>query len=179
MRESEKKGAGKKQVRGIGLYFRAMGDNRLADAASAYREQRIAPSRKPMRLNKFMGVDPEQVAMLAECGIVDAAQMYEAARTPALRRALAHKTGLSETTIEELFKLSDISRIFGIKSVRARLYHDAGYDSVKKLAGADPAKLRQYLLDFVAKSGFKGIAPLPKELVCTIAEAKRVLGAGK
>ena len=40
--------------------------------------------------------------------------------------------------------------------------------------GWDPEALRQKLIDFVVKTGFDGIAPLPKELRLTIADAEKV-----
>jgi hypothetical protein len=60
----------------------------------------------------------------------------------------------------------------GLRSVRARLYYDAGVDTVEGLAAWDPEELRAMLVDFVARTGFDGIAPLPKEARNAVATAK-------
>lgn len=67
-----------------------------------------------------------------------------------------------------------MARIRGVKSIRARLYYDAGVDTIEKLAKWDPKELRAALIKFVEKTGFEGIAPLPKENESTIAEAKKL-----
>lgn len=71
-------------------------------------------------------------------------------------------------------KLSDLARIQGLKSVRARLYYDVGTDTVEKLAEWDPKELRAMLIKFVEKTGFEGIAPLPKEAEYTVETAKKL-----
>jgi len=67
-----------------------------------------------------------------------------------------------------------LSRIEGVKNVRARLYHDAGVDTVEKMAKWNPEELRTYLTEFVNRTKFDGIAPLPKEVENTIEEAKKL-----
>jgi hypothetical protein len=51
-----------------------------------------------------------------------------------------------------------------VKSVRARLYCDAGLDTFAGFAQWEPEILRQMLVDLVERTGFDGIAPLPKEI---------------
>jgi hypothetical protein len=100
--------------------------------------------------------------------------MIEAGRTRKAREELAIKTRIPIKIILELVKLSDLARIYGVKSVRARLYYDAGVDTVEKMAKWNPEKLRAMLIGFVEKTGFDGIAPLPKEAEFTVAEAKKL-----
>jgi len=71
-------------------------------------------------------------------------------------------------------RLSDLSRLPGVKGIRARLYYDAGVHSVEKLAGWEPDALRVMLEKWVARTGFDGIAPLPKEVSSTIANARKL-----
>lgn len=80
------------------------------------------------------------------------------------RKALAEQTGIPESAILDFVRLSDLARIQGIKGIRARLYVDAGVDSVEKLADSDPEELREYLIAYVKETNFDGIAPLPAEL---------------
>jgi hypothetical protein len=100
--------------------------------------------------------------------------MLEAGRTRDRRNELSAKTGVPAEAILEFVKLSDLARIQGVKGIRARLYYDAGVDSVEKLARWNPKELRAMLIEFVEKTGFEGIAPLPKEAESTVAEAKKL-----
>ncbi|MGD8904752.1 MAG: DUF4332 domain-containing protein, partial [Anaerolineae bacterium] len=95
-------------------------------------------------------------------------------RTPGERQRLAERTGIPIDAILELVKLSDLARIQGLKAIRARLYYDAGVDTLEKLARWDPEELRDMLADFVERTGFDGIAPLPKEAASAVATAKRL-----
>jgi hypothetical protein len=90
------------------------------------------------------------------------------------RATLAKEVGISEEVILELVKLSDLARLPGVKGIRARLYYDAGVDTVEKMAGWKPEALLTMMADYVERTGFKGIAPLPKEVSSTIANARRL-----
>ena len=61
-----------------------------------------------------------------------------------------------------------------MKGIRARLYHDAGVDTIDKLARWESGILREMLIEFVAETGFDGIAPLPKEVAFSVATARRL-----
>jgi len=65
-------------------------------------------------------------------------------------------------------------RIPGIKGIRARLYYDAGVDSIEKMAEWDPKALRAMLIEFVDRTGFNGMAPLPKEAEFSVEKAKKL-----
>ncbi len=71
-------------------------------------------------------------------------------------------------------KLSDLARIAGLKGIRARLYHDAGVDTVEKLAQWKPAELRAMLIAYVERTGFDGTAPLPKEAQGAVSQARKL-----
>ena len=69
---------------------------------------------------------------------------------------------------------SDLARMAGMKQVRARLYYDAGADTVEALAKWEPEALLTMLQKFVERSNFNGIAPLPKEVRHTVASARKM-----
>jgi len=121
-----------------------------------------------------MGVDPDQVAKLESAGIKNTNQMLSAGKTPESREGLATQAGLPEEVVLELVKLSDLARLPGVKGIRARLYVDAGVDTVEKLAAYEPEALLTMMTDFVQRTGFPGIAPLPKEVSSTITNARRL-----
>jgi hypothetical protein len=125
-------------------------------------------------LKKFRGVDAEHVEKLAAAGIKTAGKMLAAGRTAEKRADLAQNTGIPEEAILELVKLSDLARLPGVKGIRARLYYDAGVDCVEKMADCEAEVLLALTAEFVERTGFDGIAPLPKEVSSTIANAKRL-----
>jgi hypothetical protein len=130
--------------------------------------------RNPFKLRDFRGVQAEHVARLAAAGIKNSDQMLKAGANRAQRAELAQKTGVPEATILELVKLSDLARLPGVKGIRARLYYDAGVDSVEKLAGWQPEALRLMVTEYVERTGFEGIPPLPKEVSSTVANAQKL-----
>lgn len=151
-------------------YFDFRSDDVLRERARELRSGRI--QRKPFKLSEFRGIDKRHAAQLASVGIVDVAQMRDRGATPPERLALSQETGVPLESIEEFVRLSDLARIPGLKSIRARLYYDAGIDSVEELAKWEPEDLRQMLIDFVERTGFDGIPPLPKEARSAVTKAR-------
>lgn len=164
----------KVHIRGLVLYFKFAGKLELAHFAHAFREAGTAKTRQVFKLRNFRGVDLDAVAILEERGIVNVEHMLEAGKTPDERKKLARQTGIPLKAILELVKLSDLSRLGAIKSVRARLYYDAGLDTPEKFKKWKMEDLRQMLVEFVQRTGFEGIAPLPKELNNAIETAKKL-----
>jgi hypothetical protein len=56
----------------------------------------------------------------------------------------------------------------------AHLYYDAGVDTLEKMAQWEPEDLREMLIEFVERTGFDGIAPLPKEIQFTVTTASKL-----
>ena len=170
--EREPKASANTHLWALGYWFEFAGNEDLGQLAGLLRAQRI--ERKPFPLKDFRGVSPHRAEALAAVGIRNVEQMLRAGRTPEDRRALAEKAGIPLETILELVKLSDLARIPGIKRIRARLYHDAGVDTIEKMAAWDPSELRAMLLRFVEETSFDGIAPLPGEAAFSVARAKEL-----
>ena len=100
--------------------------------------------------------------------------MLKKGRTPQNRKELSEKTGVSQETILEFVKLSDLARIPGVKGIRARLYVDADVDTIEKLARWDPEAFRKMIVEFVERTGFEGIATLPAKARSAVAKAKKL-----
>jgi len=130
--------------------------------------------RNPFKLRDFRGVQPEYIAALEAQHIKNTDQLLIAGRTRQQRSSLARVTGIPEDAIFELVKLSDLARLPGVKGIRARLYYDAGIDSVEKMADWEPEALRIMVTKYVEQTGFNGTPPLPKEVSSTIANAKKL-----
>jgi len=170
--EERKKGSGRKYLHSIRYYYDYASNEEMRDLAGRLRKQRI--TKTPFPLRDFRGVNSAHVKKLATLGIRSVEDMLKAGRTLEIRIELSMRVGIPVETILELVKLSDLARIQGVKGVRARLYYDAGVDTVEEMARWDSERLRAMLIDFVKETGFEGIAPLPKEAEFTVAEAKRL-----
>ncbi len=170
--EREPKASAKIHLWALRYHFEYTANDELRALASAMRGQRVKTP--PFSLAGFRGVDPDYVERLASLGIRNVDQMRDAGRTPGDRQALAEKAGIPPEAILEYVKLSDLARIQGLKGIRARLYYDAGVDTLDELCRWDPDELRAMLTDFVERTGFDGIAPLPKEAASAVATAKRL-----
>lgn len=163
-----------KRMRALALYLKFAGTPALAQVAVEARENETAKHRSSFKLGEFRGVDMRDIRRLEACGIVTVAHMLAAGKTPGLRRRLAERTSISPPMILELVKLADLSRLGAVKSVRARLYYDAGLDTPDKFTQWEPENLRRMLTEFVEQTNFDGIPPLPKELANAIAKAREL-----
>jgi len=130
--------------------------------------------RNPFKLRQFYGVNLEYIATLEERGIKSAEQMLIAGCTKAQRMTLSKETNIPDDVILELVKLSDLARLPGVKGIRARLYLDAGVDSIEQMANWEPEALQTMVAKYVVRTGFKGIPPLPKEVSSTISNARKL-----
>jgi hypothetical protein len=162
----------KRQLWGICYYYSFIENKEMEHKASQLREQRTAKKRKFFRLRDLRGVNLEYVIKLEKHGIRNVEQMRQHGRTKKDREELAKQTNIPLEVILELVKLSDLSRLPGVKGIRTRLYYDAGVDTLEVMAKWDAKELRAMLIEFVEKTGFEGIAPLPKEAASSIRTAK-------
>jgi len=170
--EREPKTSAKTHLWALSYYYEYTSDEAMRKLANELRGQRI--KRKPFELKKFRGVNPKHVGKLASIGIRNVKQMLEAGKTRDSRQHLSEKTGIPLEAILEFVKLSDLARIPGIKGIRARLYFDSGVDTIEKMAEWNPRELREMCIEFVERTGFDGIAPLPKEAEFSVKKAKRL-----
>ncbi len=170
MLDSEQKSKSKGYLWAIWYYCDFTSNIELRDCSSKLREERI--ERKPFPLKDFLGVDPRYVQLLAKAGIKNVSQMLSAGGQKKNRENLANSTGIPESVILEFVKLSDLARIPGVKGVRARLYYDAGIDTVEKVADLEPEELREIVVSYIAQSGFDGIPTLPTEAIYTVEKAR-------
>ena len=123
-------------------------------------------------ISAFHGINRKIIEKLNQKGIKSARQLLETGSTEEERHRLSKTAKVPADSILELVKLSNLARIPGVKKIRARLYYDAGLDTLDKIARCDAELLRKTTGEFIKKSGFKGIPPTPKEAEHTVAMAK-------
>jgi hypothetical protein len=114
----------------------------------------------PKNLKDFPGGEGSIVEKLAARGIKNTKQLFESALTGRQRADLAREAGIDPEKLLELVKLSDLSRIYGVGPVFARLLYDVGFDSVGAIARADSPQLfdklsRAYLAAGNSRVDFK------------------------
>ena len=160
----------------LSYYFSFIERQDLLRSTRHLRSQHIKKreSKTSFRIKNFRGINPNHVVILASLGIKDANSMLKHGKTPQLRKELAEKSGLDVGVIEELVRLSDLSRIRGVKGIRARLYFDAGFDSCERISKSTQEEILIVTKKFVEDTEFEGIAPLPKEVAFTIKTAKNL-----
>ena len=156
-------------LQGVKEYYDFISKEELKLEADALVAERYLSQ---FRLKDFVGVKQSYAKKLTKEGIATAKEMLYAGSNKKKRRELALKTGIPHDYILELVKLSDQARIGGHKKVRARLYHEAGFDTIDKMAACNPEEMRKILVDFIQKTGFKGIPPTPGEAKHTVTMAK-------
>jgi hypothetical protein len=123
-------------------------------------------------LKDFLGVNHQHTQALRKEGVVTCEHMLKAGRSEEDREKLAKKTGVPPSAILELVKLADMSRIVGLKSKRARLYYDAGLDTLDKIAKSDPEKMEKMFVEFVKRTKFDGTPPPLGEAAFAVKLAK-------
>jgi hypothetical protein len=167
--ESETGDTASKPLWALRYFFDFIESEELSALAGEMRAGRI--KRKPFFLKNFRGVNPVHITKLEADYIENVDQMLDKGRTPTLRQALSERTGIPLKNILEFVKLSDLARLGAVRSVRARLYHDAGL-SPEKIASWEPDALHAMLVEWVEETGFDGIPPFPKEVQNLVADAR-------
>ena len=84
----------------------------------------------PVRLDKFPGVSSTIIEKLEVVGIKNSRHLFNAAQTKVEREELAQQAKVPIERLDELFGLSDLSRVYGVGSVFARMIYDVGVQSV-------------------------------------------------
>ena len=157
---------------GMWYYYQFRENIEMQQVIRGLRAGRI--KRKPLALKDIRGVELAHADRLAKAGIQDVEKMVQVGRTLDQRLDIAEKTGVPLEVISELVKLSDLSRIPGVKGIRARLYYDAGIETIEKMAQWEAEELRAMLIEFVKRTGFDGIAPWAKEAAFSVEYARRL-----
>ena len=129
---------------------------------------------KPKYLRGFPGVDRTLVQRLAERGINNTRQLLVQAAAPEQRRTLAGLRKVEETELLELARLADLSRVYGVGPVFARLLLDSGVTSAAEIAAADPRRLFDALAEAYLAAGNSRVDFQEKDIAFCIRMARRL-----
>jgi hypothetical protein len=92
---------------------------------------------KPNKIAEFKRISKDIVIKLEKIGIKNTVKLYDRIITSENRKELAELTGIKDSEILELTKLTDLSRIKWVGTTAARMLYDLGYDTVEKVSKAD------------------------------------------
>lgn len=94
-----------------------------------------------LNIEKIEGIGPKTGAALRNAGIRTVEDLLEAGCDKKSRKALADKTGISESRILKCVNMADLFRIKGVASQYAELLECAGVDTVNELKHRNPENL--------------------------------------
>lgn len=91
----------------------------------------------PVKIKDFFHLAPAVISKLEGIGLKNTQQLYEHIKTKDLRKELAIKTKIDTETINELAKLTDLSRVRWVNHTFAYALVRSGIESVKQLSETD------------------------------------------
>jgi predicted flap endonuclease-1-like 5' DNA nuclease len=118
------------------------------------------------------GIGPAFAEKLRAAGISSVEELLGAGKTPAMRQALAEKTGLSGDSILTWVNHADLFRINGVAGEFAELLEASGVDSVPELAQRVAANLQGRMTEVNAQKSLTRRVPSVEMLEGWIKEAK-------
>jgi ribosomal protein L35AE/L33A len=106
-------------------------------------------TQKPVtsKIIEIEGIGPKYAEKLHSNNIYTTSELLEAGATPAMRKELADKTGISPKLIHKWVNLSDLFRIKGVGEEYSDLLEVAGVDSVVELSTRKAVNLHAKLLE--------------------------------
>lgn len=120
------------------------------------------------------GIGPKYAGKLEKAGVGSTDSLLKMGATPAGRKEIAAKSGISESTILEWVNHIDLYRIKGIGSEYADLLEEAGVDTVVELAQRNAANLMTKINEVNASKKLVRKLPTPDQVVDWIAQAKKL-----
>ncbi|MGH2585718.1 MAG: DUF4332 domain-containing protein [Dehalococcoidia bacterium] len=126
------------------------------------------------KLEDIEGIGPAYAEKLRGAGISSVEALLKAGATPAGRKEVAAKSGLSDGKVLEWVNHADLFRIKGVAEEYADLLEEAGVDTVVELSNRNPTNLYTALSSTNASK--KLVRKLPTEAQVTdwVAQAKNL-----
>jgi hypothetical protein len=154
---------------GIRMYYEFKQHEAMEKTAREWMEYIQNETRK---LSEFPKVDQSSIKKLSAIGITTVNQLLKAGNSQEKLTVLSEKSGASQASILELFKLSNLSRLPGLKKIRCRLFYEAGLDTLASIAALQPEEVQKILRDHIEKTGFEASVPVLVEAQVAITMAK-------
>jgi predicted flap endonuclease-1-like 5' DNA nuclease len=124
------------------------------------------------KINDVEGIGPVIGEKLKNAGAADTDSLLNQAKTPALRKALAAKAGLTEKQLLRFANMVDLYRISGVGSEYADLLEAAGVDTVPELARRRADNLTTAMAELNATKKLVRRVPTEAEVTKWVEQAK-------
>ena len=124
------------------------------------------------KIDDVEGIGPVISEKLNSAGVSDTDSLLVCAKTPAQRKALADKSGLTAAQILKFANMADLYRVKGIGSEYADLLEAAGVDTVPELARRRADNLTAAMLELNTKRALVRRVPTESEVTKWIEQAK-------
>lgn len=131
--EKAKKGSSIPCVWGLATYFEYLNRYDLMAKAAELMWEYV---KNPLELSKIEGVSNLILWKILQFGITNVRILHKRGRTRKQREELVLKTGLPYEQITLLVELAELSRLPNLKKRRVKLYHDAGFTNLEKIANS-------------------------------------------
>ena len=120
------------------------------------------------------GIGPSYAEKLKAAGISTTEALLKAGETPAGRKALIAKTGISDALILKWVNHADLFRVKGIGGEYAELLEAAGVDTVVELAGRNATNLFAKMGEVNTQKKLVRKLPTQKQLEDWVNQAKEL-----
>ncbi|WP_074410177.1 DUF4332 domain-containing protein [Aquimarina megaterium] len=110
--------------------------------------------RKPNRIKDFPETSADVVLKLEKIGIKHTRHLFDKIVTLDGRALFSKQVNISDEEILRLTKLTDLSRIRWVNHTFAYVLYEAGFDTVKKVANANPNQLYKKITALNAERKF-------------------------
>ena len=134
---------------------------------------------RPLRLSEIPGIPYEYLLMLESRGIKNTKQFFESVRTKEQQHDLSGLTGIPEARLQEIYCLSDLSRINGVGGVFARTLYMAGIRSIQQFAQMDTGQSIDEYMKILAEMGYSSVRIVESDLEYCINNARVLLQISK
>jgi predicted flap endonuclease-1-like 5' DNA nuclease len=124
------------------------------------------------KIEDVEGIGPTYGEKLREAGINDTDALLNACKTPAQRKELAEKTGISDTHVLKWANMVDLYRISGVGSEFAELLEASGVDTVPELAQRNAENLAEKMVEVNDAKSLCRRTPSGADVEKWVAEAK-------
>jgi predicted flap endonuclease-1-like 5' DNA nuclease len=123
-------------------------------------------------INELRGITEAVAAELKQLGIHNSDQLSESTGTPAQRKELASKAGISAQEVLALANRADLARVKGIGGAYSDLLEKGGVDTVKELAMRRPDNLHEKIVAVNEEHGYVKVPPALSMVKSWVTEAK-------
>jgi predicted flap endonuclease-1-like 5' DNA nuclease len=118
------------------------------------------------------GIGKVYAKKLKDSGIATTEALLEKGATPAGRKRIAEKSGISAARILKWLNHVDLFRIKGVETQYAELLEASGVDTIPELAQRDPAHLHPKLVETNNKKKLVRKLPTQEQVADWVTQAK-------